>query len=168
MLIAEVCGSSWAQLESNAIQLTGVCVGGGGGAERLRKTRGTSRGLAPLMPAAGFGHFLPKSSGKTHTLPTIQPFSKRRVRIKKTDGRLLQAWLQAQEGRRDPADSQPVGNLRFLWSPLGLAEAARVPSFKAVAVEYNSSMLALRLGWGPEEESFMVGTREVLTGPITH
>lgn len=85
VLIAEVSGSSWAQLESNAIQLTGV----GGGAERLRKTRGVSRGLASLMPAAGFGRFLPKSSGKTHTPPTTQPLSKKRVGLTKADESLL-------------------------------------------------------------------------------
>lgn len=32
-------------------------------------------------------------------------------------GHLLKVWLQAQEGRKGRGDSQPVGNLRFLWSP---------------------------------------------------
>lgn len=40
VLIAEVSDSSWAQLESNAIQLTGGAGRGGRRGERLRKTRG--------------------------------------------------------------------------------------------------------------------------------
>lgn len=53
MLIAEVSDSSWAQLESNAIQLTGGA-GRGGDGERGRETEEDSVGFEGLsFPDAG-------------------------------------------------------------------------------------------------------------------